>query len=127
MESNSAITPQLIEAVIQIESGGRANAVSHKGALGLMQVMPSTGKSMGYSKQALLDPETNIEAGTRYLTMMYEHTGSVEGALAAYYCGPRNHKRKVCRAYANKVMRAVRTDKKEPANDAHYRALRIPY
>lgn len=95
----------LINAIIKVESGGNPKAVSHKGAIGLMQVMPATGRSMGYTKAQLHDPTINVEAGTRYLTLMYQRTGTIEGALAAYYCGPGKYRRNACKAYARKVLR----------------------
>lgn len=101
------ISKRLIEALIKVESSGNSKAISHKGAVGLMQIMPSTGRMMGYSRKQLLDPTLNIKAGTRYLNMMLDQTGSIENALAAYYCGPSNYRRKVCKNYAKKVLKVM--------------------
>jgi soluble lytic murein transglycosylase-like protein len=76
----------LVRAVIAVESGGRTNVVSHRGALGLMQVMPNTAKEMG--ARNLLDPWENLYAGVKYLSRQLERFGSLEEALAAYNAGP---------------------------------------
>lgn len=85
-----AIEP-LVEAVIGQESGGRANAVSPKGALGLMQVMPATAKDiakeLGVDDYDLKDPETNRLFGTYYLNKLINKFGDVKLALAAYNGG----------------------------------------
>ena len=79
----------LVESVIKQESGFHANAVSPKGAIGLMQLMPGTAKQLGADPR---DPAQNIEAGTQYLTdllMKYEDKDDqIVRALAAYNAGP---------------------------------------
>lgn len=78
----------LIKAVIQAESAFNPAAISHRGAVGLMQVMPSTAKDIGIMGD-LAEPEVNIEAGCRYLAMMMSrYKGQVPLALAAYNAGP---------------------------------------
>ncbi len=78
----------LIKAVIQVESSFNPSAESHKGAVGLMQVMPATAKDIGIHGD-LKDPQVNIEAGCRYLSMMLSrYRGQVPVALAAYNAGP---------------------------------------
>ncbi|OGH60612.1 MAG: hypothetical protein A3G34_10800 [Candidatus Lindowbacteria bacterium RIFCSPLOWO2_12_FULL_62_27] len=78
----------LIKAVIQAESSFNPEAVSHKGAVGLMQVMPATAKDIGILGD-LKDPRVNIDAGCRYLSMMLSRfKGQVPLALAAYNAGP---------------------------------------
>lgn len=78
----------LVMAVIQTESRFNPNALSHKGAVGLMQVMPSTAKQIGIMGD-LKDPQTNIDAGCRYLSMMMNRfEGQLPLALAAYNAGP---------------------------------------
>ncbi|SNT09895.1 MULTISPECIES: lytic transglycosylase domain-containing protein [unclassified Azospirillum] len=79
-----------IRAVIKAESGGDANAVSAKGALGLMQLMPDTWAEMRdrYSIQSdVLDPAANIMAGSAYLAEM-RHRFGYPGLFAAYNAGP---------------------------------------
>jgi len=77
----------LVRAVIQVESGYEPRAVSSKGALGLMQLMPTTAARLGVSKP--FDPEQNIKGGTKYLRqLMDQFDGSEELALAAYNAGP---------------------------------------
>lgn len=80
----------LIPAVIQQESGGDPNAVSPKGARGLMQVMPQTGQDPGFGVAPLRDgsPQENVRFGTDYLTAMMEKYGDQSLALAAYNAGP---------------------------------------
>ena len=80
-----------IRAVMGVESGGRADAVSPKGAAGLMQVMAPTyadlAKRHGFGPDRF-DPTNNIMAGTAYLGEMYERFGNWDEALGAYNAGP---------------------------------------
>ncbi|MCS5422219.1 MULTISPECIES: lytic transglycosylase domain-containing protein [Psychrilyobacter] len=89
------IDREVIYSVIKIESNFREHVVSHKGAVGLMQIMPSTGEWMAkshnlpYSKKMLLDPVYNIEIGTLYLHyLMDRYDGDVKKVLVAYNAGP---------------------------------------
>lgn len=75
----------LLMAVIDVESGGNPQAVSPKGATGLMQLMPETGARHGASN--LFDPRQNIEAGARYLRQLMQQFGDLELVLAAYNAG----------------------------------------
>ncbi len=86
-------SPDLIEAVIQQESGGDPNAVSPKGAIGLMQIMPSTGAQPGFglpsiTAKELQDPAKNVKWGTDYLSkMLARYNGDTRRALIAYNAG----------------------------------------
>jgi soluble lytic murein transglycosylase-like protein len=77
----------LIAALIEVESAFTPSAVSPRGAVGLMQVMPDTGLDFGV--EDLTDPQHNLEVGTRYLGQLLDFfAGDVELALAAYNAGP---------------------------------------
>lgn len=77
----------LIKAIIRAESGFNPNAVSHKGAKGLMQIMPSNFKALDLDDP--FDPVKNIMAGVRYLARLLDRfQGKVPLALAAYNAGP---------------------------------------
>ena len=77
----------LLHAVIRVESGYNARAVSVKGASGLMQLMPATARRYGIT-QDIFEPRDNIEAGTRYLRdLLMLFNGDLSLALAAYNAG----------------------------------------
>ena len=90
-----AVDYDLLKAVIATESGFNARAVSHRGAVGLMQLMPSTAAELGVQASAsqtlaerLTDPRTNVQAGGRYLAQqLARFDGRLELALAAYNAG----------------------------------------
>jgi len=83
------LEPALVLAVAAVESAFDANAVSHKGARGLMQLMPATAARYGITEpQALMHPQTNAHAGSRYLAdLLRLFDGNTELALAAYNAG----------------------------------------
>lgn len=81
------VDARLVYSVIKAESGGDAEAVSSRGARGLMQLIDSTAAEMGVTDS--LDVRQNIEGGTRYLRQLLdEYGGNVKLALAAYNAGP---------------------------------------
>ena len=80
------VEPCLIASVIKAESDFDEQAVSPKGARGLMQLMPATARELGVRDS--FDPVQNILGGTRYLKQMYEMFGSWRLALIAYNWGP---------------------------------------
>lgn len=81
------LDPKLVRALIQAESGYNARALSNKGAIGLMQLMPDTASELNIRNP--YDPDQNIKGGTMYLRQMIDHfAGKVELAIAAYNAGP---------------------------------------
>ncbi|HEX9983255.1 MAG TPA: lytic transglycosylase domain-containing protein [Thermoanaerobaculia bacterium] len=84
-----SLPPELVTAVARVESDFNPLCVSHKGARGLLQVMPETGKRFGIRHpDELFDPEANIAAGTAYLAwLMARYQGNLDYALAAYNAG----------------------------------------
>ena len=80
------VQPQLVRAIIVVESAFNPKAVSRKGAVGLMQLLPATARRYGASNA--FDPEQNIHAGTRYLRDLIARYGNnLELVLAAYNAG----------------------------------------
>ena len=92
----------LVKAVIKVESAGKQDAVSNKGARGLMQLMPATARDLGVDAK---DPKQNVEGGSRYLQQQLNEFGDESLALAAYNWGPGNIKR---------AMAKVRAEGKRP-------------
>lgn len=89
------LNPELVIAVIEVESAGYALAVSHVGARGLMQLMPATGEEVArklgipwQGEDTLFDPVVNVRLGTYYLRQLADYYGNVTVALAAYNWGP---------------------------------------
>jgi len=81
------LDPDLLRAVIIVESKFNTGAASHKGASGLMQLMPATAAELGVVN--ILDPKENVNGGARYLRWLLDmHDGNLELALASYNAGP---------------------------------------
>jgi soluble lytic murein transglycosylase-like protein len=108
------LDPALVHAVITAESNYNPDAVSVKGAVGLMQVMPDTGRRYGVQAKELKHPEKNIRAGAQYLADLIEmFDGDLKLALAGYNAGENavvRHGRRVppyaeTQAYVPRVLR----------------------
>lgn len=104
------VDPKIALSLVQQESGFRTNVVSHVGAVGLTQIKPSTARIFDLSVEVgeLYDPDTNLEYGMKYLSLMLERYGDYETALAAYNVGPtdwdRGVNRNAGRSYARSVL-----------------------
>ena len=109
------LDPALVLAVVQVESGFRPDAVSPKGARGLMQLMPGTATRLGVEDS--FDPEQNLDGGTRHLgDLIARYNGDVKRALAAYNAGEGAVERHrgvppygETRAYVRNVLRRYRS------------------
>ncbi|WP_375765305.1 lytic transglycosylase domain-containing protein [Archangium gephyra] len=131
------VDPMLVVAVIRCESSFNNYAVSHVGAMGLMQVMPDTGSYLadraGFKLQRhtnLFDSELNVELGTAYLADLIERFGSPERALVAYNAGPglakkilakRDKRERFMAGYPAKVMKEFRRLKAQQAREVSQR------
>lgn len=97
------IDPSIILAIVAAESSFRTTVVSHKGAIGLMQLLPSTAFYMSKKvdhinikeTKELFDAETNLRLGVAYFAYLIEKTGSLEHAVIAYNYGPGNLKKAI--------------------------------
>jgi soluble lytic murein transglycosylase-like protein len=112
------LDPDLVLAVVSVESGFRPQAVSPKGAQGLMQLMPKTASSLGVADA--LDPVQNLDGGARHLGQLLTlYGGDLTRALAAYNAGAGAVDRhggvppyRETRAYVKKVLERYRGQKK---------------
>jgi soluble lytic murein transglycosylase-like protein len=118
------LDPELVHAVVQAESAYRPDAVSPKGAVGLMQVMPDTGRRFGV--RDLGDPEANLAAGTAYLGYLLDLFSDLSLALAAYNAGEgavMRHGNRVppypeTRAYVQGILDSYGPGRISPAREA---------
>ena len=117
------VDPDLVHAVIAVESGYRATAQSPAGAQGLMQLMPGTQRDLGVSDA--FDPWQNVDAGVAYLRLLTDEFGT-ELAIAAYNAGPGTVRRydgippyPETRAYVRAVLDRGRPDPGAKATEKH--------
>jgi len=118
----------LMQAMVRVESGFDTNAVSSKGAIGLMQIMPATAIGLGVADPAisLRDPAVNLRAGARHLRMLRDrYPGRLELAIAAYNAGEAAVSRwsgippyAETRAYVSSVLGWYRAYQEMPASRA---------
>lgn len=115
--------PELILAVITTESSFYNWSISNKGAVGMMQIIPATGRALAKATQMtwneqnkpLFDPYVNIRLGIHYLDRLNKRFGNLHTALAAYNFGPTKIRRwirqgkKIPTRYADKVMRSYQS------------------
>jgi soluble lytic murein transglycosylase-like protein len=109
--SKNRLDPDFVSSVIMAESNFKTHAVSKKGALGLMQLMPSTAAELGVADP--FDPKANVEAGAAHLSALLDrYNNDPIKALAAYNAGAHRVKQyngvppyRETRAYINKIVR----------------------
>lgn len=115
------IDPLFLHAMVAQESAARPRARSHKGALGLMQIMPSTGAMLGVAPASLFDPATNLDAGARYLKRLQKRFGTDFALiLSAYNAGEGAVKR-----YGNRIPPFAETQAYVTGVMGRYGTLRL--
>ena len=107
---------KLAKGVITVESSWIPNAVSHKGALGLMQITPTVGRYYNVTQEQLFDPYINIAIGIQYLAFLYDEFADWNKTLTAYSHGPTNTRKysiqyQTHNMYTDKVFSWVNTEK----------------
>ena len=105
------VDPKLAQAVLWAESDYDVYALSPKGAMGLMQLMPQTARELGVRNP--WDPEQNIEGGVKYLALLLQEFGTVRETLVAYNAGPervRKNKKmfRETRVYVQRILAYMR-------------------
>lgn len=86
--ARTGVPAALLKAVMLAESAMNPRALSDKGAMGLMQLMPGTADALGLDDP--WDPDQNIDGGARYIREQLDQFGDIRRAVAAYHAGPRN-------------------------------------
>jgi soluble lytic murein transglycosylase-like protein len=101
-----AVSPQLVEAIIQVESGGNPRAYNKRsGAIGLGQFIPSTYRSLGYTKQQMLNPDINRKAMYRYLGMLKVECRSNQSCMVrSYFAGYKGKNKRSAYRYEARVL-----------------------
>lgn len=121
--SEYAVPPELVHAIIQVESAWRPNAISNKGAVGLMQLMPATAVTFGVTNR--FEIEQNIRAGVAYLGHLLElFHGDVRLVAAAYMAGEKRitsaglgYSNAEVFDYVQKVVRLYRQKRQKSENE----------
>ena len=121
----SNVAPSVALAVAEVESGFRSHVVSSAGAIGVMQIMPRTGRDVfGLSRDDLFEPKTNIRAGVTFLDQLIDrYEGRIDLALSHYNggsrvtAGPQPKIIPATRGYVIKVLAAARSPSPAPATE----------
>ena len=108
---------EVVFAIMRQESEFTPEAVSKKGAKGLMQVMPITWKSYSLPHfKNVTDPVQNVHVGTLYLADLFDQFGDWKAVFRAYYAGPQNYNNKNYDWYANAVVKKIADYRREMEN-----------
>ncbi|UOD34275.1 lytic transglycosylase domain-containing protein [Deferribacteraceae bacterium V6Fe1] len=112
------VDPELVKAVVEVESKYNEFAISRTGAIGLMQVMPVTFFEMGFERP--FNYMENIEAGTKYLSIQLKRFNDLQLALSAYNAGPQNVLKNMSvpdfietKTYIKKILEIYPTENKQ--------------